>query len=244
MTTTPAPLWTLHHGNSLDILRTLDSDSVDALITDPPYSSGGRTTSERQRPTGTKYVQSGQQPIHADFAGDGRDQRSFLTWCSLWLAEAHRIARPGAVALVFCDWRQLPTMTDAIQAGGWLWRGIVVWDKTGKARPYSARGGFRAQCEYAVWATKGSLAKTVNLPGVFTHPVRRDDKHHQAGKPTPLMRDLVRIVPEGGTVLDPFAGSATTGVACTLENRRFIGIELDPGYHHLAHQRLQETTSP
>jgi site-specific DNA-methyltransferase (adenine-specific) len=117
-------------------------------------------------------------------------------------------------------------MTDAVQAGGWVWRGIVVWDKTEACRP--AMGRFAAQCEYVVWGTAGPSRDNEEvgcLWGVIREPVRMVDKHHVTGKPTGVMRHLVRISPTGAVILDPFAGSATTGVAALLEARRFVGIE-------------------
>lgn len=91
------------------------------VLTDPPYSSGGRSAQERTTATTTtKYVQSGSKAGTPDFEGDNRDQRSYGFWCSLWLGQCHRIAREGAVACVFTDWRQLPITMDALQAGGWI----------------------------------------------------------------------------------------------------------------------------
>jgi len=52
----------------------------------------------------------------------------------------------GCHLVAFSDWRQLPALCDAVQAGGWLWRGIAAWDKTEASRPRN--GGFRAQCEF------------------------------------------------------------------------------------------------
>ncbi len=72
--------------------------------------------------------------------GDLKDQRSFVMWASLWLGECWRLARAGASCLVFSDWRQLPALTDAIQAAGWAWKGIIVWHKP-NARP--SLGSFR-----------------------------------------------------------------------------------------------------
>ena len=74
---------------------------------------------------------------------------AFLVWCSLWLAECLRVAKPGAPIAVFSDWRQLATMIDAIQCGGFVFRGVMPWDKTEAVRP--RMGGFRSQCEYVVW---------------------------------------------------------------------------------------------
>ncbi len=236
--------WDLRQGDALALLRELPDESVDAVLTDPPYSSGGAFRGDRMAAPSLKYVNSEVQTQRHEFLGDSRDQRGFSLWCSLWLAECWRLARPGAMAVVFTDWRQLPTVTDAIQAGGWVWRGVAAWDKTEASRPI--RGRFRAQAEYMVWGTKGPTAPMLEryadapcLPGVFRHGVRQADKFHIAGKPTPLFRELVAICPPGGLILDPFAGSGTTGVAAIAEGRRFLGIELHTEYFELARERLE-----
>ena len=72
---------------------------------------------------------------------------------SLWLTQAYRVLQPGAPACVFTDWRQLPTATDAFQSAGFVWRGVVVWNKTGAARPVLGR--FSNQAEYLVWGSGG-----------------------------------------------------------------------------------------
>jgi site-specific DNA-methyltransferase (adenine-specific) len=76
---------------------------------------------------------------------------------------------------------------------------------------------------------------------VIREPVRFTDKHHITGKPTAVMQQLVRVCPPGGIVLDPFAGSGTTGVAALLEGRRFVGIEITTVYAAIARERLQTT---
>ncbi len=220
--------WSVAHGESLDFLRDLPSDCCDALITDPPYSSGGQFRGDRAQKTGDKYVGGDVGIVRADFAGDNRDQRSFAYWCALWLSECLRICRAGSPICIFTDWRQLPSTTDAIQAGGWIWRGIAPWDKTEASRP--RMGGFRSQSEFLVWGTKGGMdMEACNeigvLPGVFRVGVHQDDKFHQTGKPTELMRQIVQICRPGGLILDPFAGSGTTLIAALLTGRRAIGIE-------------------
>lgn len=153
------------------------------------------------------------------------------------MAAALKIARPGALCLVFNDWRQLPVTTDAIQAGGWLWRGLCIWDKTEAARPQ--RGRYRNQAEYIASGSNGSLsADGPCLPGVFRHRVLPGDKHHLTGKSTRLMSDLLPLC--GQTVLNPFMGSGTTGVACVQLGRRFVGIEQDEGYFQVAFLRIEE----
>lgn len=229
----------IHNAEALTFLRAMPSGSIDAVITDPPYCSGGQTMAERARPTGKKYVTSGQKNTLPDFEGDFRDQRGFAAWAALWLGECMRALKPGGVLLTFIDWRMLPTMTDVVQVAGLVWQGIVVWDKTAGCRPQLGR--FRSQAEYVVWASRGPMhprAHPVVLPGVFQVQPRAGGKHHQVGKPEPLMEQLVRIVPDGGTVLDPFAGSGTTGVAALRAGLRFVGCEMAPGYYEVARERL------
>ena len=75
------------------------------------------------------------------------------------------------------------------------------------------------------------------LPGVVRSRVLRSDKHHIAGKPTDVMRSLVRIAWQGGTILDPFCGSGTTGVAAIEAGLDFIGCEAVPEYVQVARDR-------
>lgn len=226
---------TLYGGDALAVLASLPDASVDAVITDPPYSSGGtfrgdRTADPRQKYVPTKEVVN----FHPTFTGDNRDQHSYGYWCALWLAECRRISKPGAPICLFTDWRQIATTTDALQAGGWVWRGVAVWDKTPGIRP--AAGRFRQQAEFVVWGSNGPMPVDNSAPclnGVFTHAPFRGKKHI-AGKPLGLMRDLVRICLAGGTILDPFMGSGTTGVAALAEGRSFVGSEMDAHYQQVA----------
>ena len=226
----------LLQGDALKLLPTLESGSFDALITDPPYASGGVHAAQRQRAPSEKYLNN---DLHAEFVGDERDQRSHLRWMVLWLSECSRLLKEGAPVCLFTDWRQLPLTTDALQAAGFTWRGIAVWDKTEGVRPQLGR--FRNQAEYVVWGSKGAMPlsrKAPVLPGVIKAKVRRDDKLHLTGKPTDLMRQVVRICEEGGRILDPFAGSGTTLVAAQLEGYEWIGCELTQHYADVTRNRL------
>jgi site-specific DNA-methyltransferase (adenine-specific) len=218
----------------LAVLLDMPDASADAVITDPPYSSGGQFRGDRTASTGTKYLR-GDQPRPPDFTGDSRDQRSYAYWCALWLSQCFRIAKPGAVLTVATDWRQLPATTDAVQAGGWTWRGILSWAKP-NARPQLGR--YRQACEFMVWATKGSRTiEGESLHGWWLVDAPRD-RQHQTQKPLEVYRDLVQVAPKGGLVLDPFMGSGTTGVACLMEGRRFVGVDMSAEHVGDAKRRL------
>lgn len=235
--------WSLHLGDSLLWLPSLPSESADLLLTDPPFSSGGRFRGDRAVGSVDKYINGESQARlqYPEFFGDTRDQRSMLAWCSLWLAECWRILRDGATVALFADWRQTPLMSDALQAGGFVWRGIIAWDKTEAARTVAA-GWPRHQCEYILWGTKGPLPERpagtgLSLPGCLRYPVPRD-KIHATEKPMQLLIDLMNLAPEAGSVLDPFVGSGSTGVAALRTGRKFVGAELSDEYCSLARSRL------
>lgn len=233
---------TLYHGESLGILRYLPGDSFDAVISDPPYSSGGLTRSDRSQDPEKKYQQTGVDLIRASFSGDNRDGRSWCYWSALWISECLRLVRESGKCLMFTDWRQLPTASDAMQAGGFVWRGVISWDKGEGARaPHT--GYFRHQCEYLVWGTRG-VSKAADWggpwPGSYRFTVRQDDKFHLTGKPTELLRSLVECVPCGGSILDPFGGSGTTGVAAKLNGRKCVLIEQEKQNCEIAANRLRQ----
>jgi site-specific DNA-methyltransferase (adenine-specific) len=232
--------WRIEQGDALALLRSLSSASAGALITDPPYSSGGFTRGDRVRSTGEKYLSSERKERLDDFTGDNRDQRGFVAWCSLWMGEAFRVLEEGAPVVVFTDWRQLPVTTDAVQIAGFVWRGIAVWTKENASRPQLGR--YRADAEFLVWGSKGPMRPwdgAEALPGTFAYPpVHASEREHQTEKPLALMEEVVRIAPPGALVLDPFCGAGTTGMACIRRGRRFLGCELSEGYAGRARGRL------
>jgi site-specific DNA-methyltransferase (adenine-specific) len=228
---------TLVRGDALEILLELAEKGrrFGAVLTDPPYSSGG-SVRDKSMATSRKYLQSGSAAgRYPEFQGDGRDQRSYLAWSTLWMGRARDLVAPGGIIAGFSDWRQLPVTTDALQCAGWIWRGVVAWDKTEASRPQ--RGRFRNQTEFAVWGTNGARAlEGVVAPGVLRMPVPQK-KLHIAGKPVELMAGLLR--PMEPPILDPFMGSATVGVACLEAGIEYLGIEVDDTYFEIACRRLE-----
>lgn len=224
-------------------LRDLPPDSVDMLLADPPYCSGAGTRTGRNRSAADKYQSAGSRML-ADFPGDSRDERSFLLWSHLWMSEALRALRPGGSAVVFSDWRQLPNTADAMQVAGFTWQGVVVWRKPINARPQP--NSFRSECEFALWFSRGPIDRTPSpsakyLPGFYEVPAPHGDARlHATEKPTALLRGLMAIAPEGGTVLDPFMGSGSTGVACAETGRSFVGVEMTEHYYAVARARIAE----
>lgn len=105
-------------------------------------------------------------------------------------------------------------------------QGYLVWDKR-QPENFSL-----AMCEMA-WISRKLPAK------MFRHSVTSYEKDHPTQKPVSLMQWCLSHLQTNGVVLDPFMGSGTTGVACVKLGRRFIGIEIDPGYFDTACSRIE-----
>ena len=236
------PRWEIIHGDSLTVLESFPPSTFDAVITDPPYASGGRTQAEKSKATAKKYSSMGGN-APPDFDGDAKDQRSWTRWAAEWLYLARRAAKPGAPVCMFIDWRQLPCASDALQWAGWIWRGVAVWDKM-TSRPQ--KGRYRQQAEFMVWGSNGPMPlqrKVGCLPGVFRH-ANPANRIHVTEKPLPLMREGVQICEQGGRILDPFAGAGTTVLAAVQEGCEAVGIEVTNAYYELGTERLKNALQP
>lgn len=230
---------TLYCDEVFDVLPHLEG--LDAVITDPPYSSGGQFKGDRAKSVVAKYVQSGTKAARPEFTGDSRDQRSFLVWSTLWLTGAYHASRDKAHLLVFTDWRQLPTITDAIQCAGWLWQGVNVWHKsTSRPRP----NAYRADAEYVVWATKGPLGKQDYESAVYPAGVMKaappTDRVHTTQKPVEVMEWLCALLPPDSLVCDPFMGSGSTLVAARNLGHRCVGVDVSQQFCDFTVDRLQD----
>ena len=157
------------HGDCLDVMATLDPESVSAIVTDPPYGlgfmgkawdgtagPGGLGDMPMRRSAGTNIVntgvsrQGGRQRSTDDFAKrQARDARSFQAWCETWAEAAFRVAKPGAHLLAFGGTRTVHRMTSAIEDAGWEIRDCLVWGyASGFPKSHNLSGG-----EWDGWGT-------------------------------------------------------------------------------------------
>ncbi|MFE4972877.1 DNA-methyltransferase [Kitasatospora sp. NPDC056651] len=222
----------LHRGDALTVMKTLLDESVNAVITDPPYSSDGRTSRDVRGKLATSSSGVHGPKTFPDENGD------HIAWAHRTLTEAYRASAEHSVAMIFSDWRQKPDISEGLRMASWTWQGTIPWIKPA-SQP--RKGGFEQSADFITWGGKGSLDnnRDLYLPGHFTATQPCKDQDHTTQKPMEIMQQLVQICPEGGTVLDPFTGTGSTGIAALREGRRFLGIELNPRYADIAEQRLR-----
>ncbi len=186
----------LIHGDCLDVLKTLDAGSIDAVVTDPPYGCG-------------KADWDDAFPV-------------------AWYTEARRVARMVAIITGASG------LKDSVP--------LVGDDFVDVVSARNLNGMTRSPAGFGNWIAC-VLAGSKPRQGVtfFEFVVGGDMPNHPSPKPIDYMTKLIaRLTDEGATVLDPFMGSGTTGVACVKTGRNFIGIEIDEGYYKIAEKRIAE----
>lgn len=227
-------------GNSLKILASLPNGSIDAIVTDPPYASLADSLAGDRRKSETMYSSSRRR--YPALAGAGISPVFFGKWLLEWIEECFRVLKPGGMFFCFMDWRGLPALCEEAAIAGLRQDGLFVWHKT-TCRPQ--QGKHRNACEFVFAGRKPgdevAPRREVCGKGFFqSTPVRIADRNHLTEKPLALMTELMSIIPAGAVVLDPFAGSGSTVVACEQTGRIGIGVEIEPEYAAIAERRLKE----
>lgn len=228
----------IRQADALATLESLETGSVDAVVTDPPYCSGGFSETAKRQAKGQGLRR---ETINAAgwFAADNMGSAG-LVWLLRSVAiQSMRILRDGGTLSVFTDWRMVPLLAPALESSGLRYNAMVVWDKgaIGLGR------GFRPQHEIILHLCKGvATYHNKHTPNVLTVPRPvASERHHQTEKPVALMRQIVSLVsPPDGLVVDPFCGSGSTAVACLAEGRRFVGCDFDAANVETALERIRQ----
>jgi site-specific DNA-methyltransferase (adenine-specific) len=212
---------TLYCGDCLEILPTLKG--IDAVVSDPPYGIGFRNSSASARTHGGQLVRRNTKPIR----GDDRpfDPAPWLIFSTVLLWGADHFSKGLPDFGTYLSWNKNPACSpkDQFVDCEFAWCSEKV-----------KRNGFAYQWK-GLANRKDGWEKTER---VGSRPAPR---HHPSQKPVELMRWCLETarIGLGKTVLDPYMGSGTTGVACITSGRKFIGIEIDPDYFEIACRRIE-----
>lgn len=202
----------VRHGDCVRLMRRLDSESVDFILTDPPYLC-------RYRDRHGRTVRN-----------DDNDR-----WLAPAFAEMHRLMKPGSLCVSFYGWHAIDRFMAAWRAAGLRPVGHLVFRKS-----YASSTRFLAhEHEQAYLLAKGEPALPRTPIADVREWVYTGNRHHPTEKPVEVLQPLVEaFCPPGGLVLDPFCGSGSTLLAARACGRGFLGIELDHRHYRTARLRL------
>ena len=225
---------TLYLGDCIEIMRNLGDQTIHAVLTDPPFSSGGRRENSRSLRKSLTRSTSDDEWIR----GDALSTAGFTYLMRLCALEWRRVLVSGGHALAFIDWRMSGPLAAAFETGDLRQHPTLVWDKT----HYGMGAVFRNQHEFILHFTAGSARppQRRDVGNVLScKPVRGGD--HPTEKPEELLRTLLSVVAAPGeTILDPFAGSGSGLLAAKSLGMKSIGVEADERYCEVIAERLSQ----
>lgn len=212
----------------------IEDESIDLVITDPPYKLNKTTGSM----TSSSKTEKWQGMLKA---GDKKANIDNEILFSEWLPKVYKMLKKDAHMYVFVNDKNVQDMLNEAEKSGFFLHNILVWHKNNK----TPNRWYMKDCEFILFFRKGKSFPINNLGDsqlMEFKNINGKDKLHPTQKPVELIQKLILNSSKiGDTVLDPFLGSGSTGVACISTNRKFIGIELDDKYYHIAKERIENT---
>lgn len=217
----------LRNGDCLKIIKELKNESIDLIVTDPPYkmTKRGKSCRPNWMPNNMgDNVFNGEIPKPKE-----------------WMSECYRVLKEGTHFYTFCNTNDITEYLQVAQECGFKLHNIITMIKdTGMPNRW-----YLKNCELVLFFRKGK-AKPINDMTSrdwiqVKMPTKKTGKYHITEKPLDFIERLVtNSSNEGDVVLDLFMGSATTGIAAVNTNRKFIGIELDEKYFNIAQDRINK----
>lgn len=227
-------------------MREMEDESVDLILTDPPYNLGNFM---RDRQTNLKQMREN------FFGAAGWDDMDFEDWIEsmhLFFEQAHRILKKKGSMIMFMSLLRVESMVKIATEHKFYYKTTGIWHKT-NPMPRNMNLHFINSTEgWLYFVVKGKTG-TFNNDGRALHDFIEtsvapggEKKYggHPTQKPEALFEHFVKILTnENDVVLDPFMGSCTSGVVSKRNNRNFIGIEIHPEYFERAKLRLNDTNN-
>ena len=243
----------LWNGDSASICKQLSPNSVDCVFADPPYFLS----------SGNGKVRINNRIISFD-KGDwdrARSSKEVHEFNTKWISACRQVLKPNGTIWVSGTYHNIFDVAICLQEQRFKILNIIVWQKSDPPTTISDQR-FNFSAEYIIWARKEmkvehffnyelmkSMNSGVHMPDVWKIPApsmwEKKCGKHPTQKPLRLLyRIILACTHEGDTILDPFAGSCTTGIAANLLGRKFIGIDQSEEYLQLGIRRKEEISDP
>ncbi len=219
-------------GNSLTILDELADNSIDLIVTDPPY----KVTSRGCAGTSGGMLQKKINKQGKVFQHNKVNIKDYAS-------DLYRVLKNGSHCYIMCNHKNLQEMLNTLTSVGFHFTKCLIWNKSNKIMGQF----YMSQFEYILFLRKGKAKKInhcgtsdiINIANIKTKN-EFGKNIHDTEKPIELMEILIKNSSnKNDLILDPFMGVGSTGIACKNLKRRFLGIEIDSTYFELSKQRMQ-----
>jgi len=214
--------------HAADVARLLEGATIDAIVTDQPYCSGGFQEAGRKAGSiGTRGT--------VKIANDMLSSRGYAA-----LIKSILHGWPAGLTCLFTDWRMWVNLFDATESCGFGVRAMVVWDKGTPGMGV----GWRSQHELIMVASRVAQPfDPKKAQGNVLQCKRTGNVHHPTEKPVDLIARVLEVSDMARTVAEPFTGSGTTLIACErVGGRRCVAMELDPTFAQVTIDRWEAFT--
>lgn len=226
----------IYSGDSYTIFKELlqNNTKVNHIITDPPYNiSQDNSFSTMRNPR--KGINFGNWDKNFDLYN--------------WISDYSQLLEKNGSMIIFCSYRFMSHIIDKLENSGLIVKDIIIWKKS-NPMPRNTDRRYVQDTEFAIWAVnkkaKWVFNKPANIP--YLRPYYetstvsgKERTNHPTQKSLKLMEELIKVhTNSNDTILDPFMGSGSTGVASIKNGRKFIGIELNKEYFNIAAERLKK----
>ena len=223
--------------DSRDVIKQIPDNSIDFILTDPPYNLGQHSTGNIPLP--------GRSAMNNDVAE--WDKIDFNP--EEWADEFIRILKPSGNLFIFTSYNQLGRWYNCLDHR-FDTSNFMIWHKTNPA-PKIFKAGFLNSCEmiFTCWNKKhtwnfisqAEMHNFIQSP-ICMSPERLKNPKHPAQKPVSILKKMIEIASNKDDIIfDPFMGVGSTGVAALELDRRFIGVELDETFFAAAKKRIEST---
>lgn len=216
----------INNVDCLEGLKELPDNSVDLVLTDPPYGIGIKSQG------GSKHAGAKLNPW-ADICNAS-------VWYTAWLRECQRVLKDDGALWSFINWRYFPTLCKAGLDMGWGVESLLVWDKCWIG-PGGVKGLRPSYEQVALFTMPDFAVKDRGLADIQRFKwASYKPSGHPAEKPVALLEWIIRASGKGhgAVVLDPFMGSGSTACAAVRNGCNYIGFEMDPNWTEKAQERI------
>lgn len=219
-------MYELLQGDCLELMKKIPDNSIDLIVTDPPYL--------------IKYKTNYRKDKHHDFCSEILNDDNY-DCISNYIKECYRILKNNTAMYMFCNCDRVDFFKQQLEQAGFIIKNMIIWVKNNWTAG-DLKAQFAKRYEIMFLVNKGR--KHFNgkrLTDVWNFDrVAGKNQLHQNQKPVDLLEQcILKHSNENDVVFDGFMGSGSTGVACLNTNRNFIGIELNENYFNIAKERIE-----